>query len=251
MSAPKGRAAAGAGLLSHRVVPVGRDFDAVLLDAGGVLVHPDPQVIAPVLAYYGAVTDPDAYLRAHYAAMAAKSAEAAPEDDWRAFDRAFVEAVGVPEGDREEAALVLSRTRHAHIWRAPVPGSAGALRELNRLGVPVGVVSNASGQIEDVLRRSGVCQVGPGPHAQVLCVVDSEVVGVAKPDPAIFGHGLACMPGIPRRRIIYVGDSVTMDVGGATAAGLSPVLFDPFDDAAHLFGGVRVRSLDDVVSWFA
>jgi hypothetical protein len=42
-----------------------------------------------------------------------------------------------------------------------------------------------------------------------------------------------------------------MDVGGATAAGLVPVLFDPFDDAAHLFDGLRVRTLDDVVRWFA
>ena len=31
-------------------------------------------------------------------------------------------------------------------------------------------------------------------------------------------------------RILYVGDSVVMDVGGARAAGLHPVLVDPYDD---------------------
>jgi FMN phosphatase YigB (HAD superfamily) len=117
--------------------------------------------------------------------------------------------------------------------------------------VPVGIVSNASGQVESVLRRSGVCQAGPGPHPHVRCVVDSDVVGVAKPDPRIFDHALPHFPGVERGRIAYVGDNVTMDVGGATAAGLVPVLFDPFDDAAHLFDGLRVRSLDDVVRWFA
>ena len=33
-----------------------------------------------------------------------------------------------------------------------------------------------------------------------------------------------------RSRIAYVGDSVTMDVGGARAAGLHPILLDPYDD---------------------
>ena len=227
-----------------------RQFDAVLLDAGGVLVHPDPEVLVPTLAWFGASRDHSLYLRAHYSAMAAKSADGSAEHEWSAFDREFVRAVGVPTEHREEAALVLSRIRNAHIWRAPVPGSVESLHRLNALGVPVGVVSNASGQIESVLRRSGVCQVGDGPNARVLCVVDSDIVGVAKPDPAIFDFGLAHLPGLDRARIAYVGDSVTMDVGGAAAAGLVPVLFDPFDDAAHLFDGLRIRSLADVVAWF-
>ena len=62
------------------------------------------------------------------------------------------------------------------------------------------------------------------------CVIDSAVVGVAKPDPAIFDHAEVHFPGIARDRIAYVGDSVTMDVGGATAAGLHPILIDPYDD---------------------
>ena len=225
-------------------------FSAVLFDAGGVLVYPDPDVLVPLLSWYGASDDPADYFRAHYAAMAAKSAEGSPEDDWSGFDAAFVRSVGVQAGSEEEAARVLGRTRHAHIWRAPVEGSARGLGELNGLGVPIGVVSNASGQIESVLRRSGICQVGGGPHANVLCVVDSHVVGVAKPDPAIFDHALVHLDGTDRSRIAYVGDSVTMDVGGATAAGLTPVLFDPFDDSAHLFDGMRVRSLADVVALF-
>ena len=226
-------------------------FDAVLFDVGGVLMYPDPAVLAPALSFYGATADHGAYYRAHFAAMAVKSAAAAPESDWSGFDLEFVARVGVAAADSAEAAHVLGRTRHAHIWRAPVPGSREGLASLNALGVPVGIVSNASGQVESVLRRSGLCQVGPGPHPQVRCVVDSEIVGVAKPDPRIFDHAFPHFPGTERRRVAYVGDNVTMDVRGAEAAGLVPVLFDPFDDAAHLFDGLRVRSLDDVVRWFA
>lgn len=225
-------------------------FDAVLFDAGGVFVIPDPHVMAPTLGYYGAVTDHGSYHRAHYGAMAAKSRAQVGEDDWSHYDRRYVELVGVNESDVVEAQLVLGRTRHAHLWRAPIAGTADVLRELNRRQVPIGVVSNASGQIAEILQRSGICQVGEGALAQVRCIVDSHLVGVAKPDPSIFDHALVHFPGIDRSRIAYVGDSVTMDVGGATAAGLVPILVDPYDDAADLVECRRIAELSALLTMF-
>ena len=205
-------------------------FDAIWLDAGGVLVLPDPTVLAPLLAYFGGATDVDCHRRAHYAAMAVKSAQGASEVDWREYDEAYVAAVGIDGDDSAMAAVALGHTRSAHLWRWPIPESLAAVAALDAAGTPLGVVSNASGQIEAVLRRSGVCQVGAGPGTAVRCVVDSAIVGVAKPDPAIFDHAEPYFPGMSRNRIAYVGDSVTMDVGGATAAGLHPILLDPYDD---------------------
>ena len=43
-------------------------LDAVLFDAGGVLVLPDPTVLAPLLAPYGGDPAIEAHCRAHYAA---------------------------------------------------------------------------------------------------------------------------------------------------------------------------------------
>ena len=205
-------------------------FDAVWLDAGGVLVLPDPTVLAPLLAYFGGSPDVDRQRRAHYAAMAVKSAQGAGELDWREYDEAYVASVGVPDADVAEAAETLGRTRTALLWRWPIPESLAALGALDAAGMPLGVVSNAAGQIEAVLRRSGVCQVGAGAGTPMRCVVDSTVVGVAKPDPAIFDHAEVHFPGLARDRIAYVGDSVTMDIGGATAAGLHPILLDPYGD---------------------
>ena len=48
-------------------------FDAVLFDAGGVLLLPDPTVLRPLLTTYGGADDTDAHRRAHYAGMAHKS----------------------------------------------------------------------------------------------------------------------------------------------------------------------------------
>lgn len=204
-------------------------FDAVLFDAGGVLVLPDPTVIGPLLARYGGSTDADLHRRAHYAGMKAKSDRSEPEGSWDVYDDAYVVAVDVDPVERDEAAFVLGRTRTAWLWRWTIPETRAAIDELAASEVPMGVVSNASGQIEAMLRRE-ICQVGPGDHVEMRCIVDSHLVGIAKPDPAIFDHALEHFPEFDRSRIAYVGDSVTMDVGAATAAGLHPILLDPYDD---------------------
>ena len=224
----------------------GRRFDAIWLDAGGVLVLPDPTVLGPLLEYYGGDPELERHHRAHYAAMAAKSAQGAEERDWIEYDRAYVSSVGVAGPDVEEAAVALGHTRTALLWRWPIPGHVAALRAWAQADVPLGVISNASGQIEAVLRRSAVCQVGAGDGVPVRCVIDSHVVGVAKPNPAIFDHAAEHFPGATRRRVAYVGDSVTMDVGGATAAGLHPILLDPYDDHADA-PFERIRTLADLV----
>lgn len=225
----------------------GRDYAGVLFDAGGVLVLPDPTVLAPLLGIYGATESLEAHRRAHYAAMAAKSASRADEADWDDYNRAYVEAVGVSEADLAEAAMVLGATRTAHLWRWPITDSVAALAKLVTSGVAVGVVSNATGQIESTLARAGVCQVGDGTGAPVRCVVDSHVVGVAKPDPAIFDHALVHFDGVDRADLLYIGDSVTMDVEGSRAAGLQPVLLDPFDDHRGA-DFARIGSVGDLVA---
>lgn len=207
------------------------NFDAILFDAGGVLVLPDPTVLGPVLAYHGGSTVVEAHVRAHYAAMAAKSFAEAGESNWAEYNRAYVESVGVREAELAYAAVVLERTRNAHLWRWAIPSSVVALRALHAAGIPLGVVSNASGQIESVLARE-LCQVGEGPHTPMRVIVDSHLVGVSKPDPTIFDYALPHFAEFDRGRIAYVGDSVTMDIGGARAAGLHPILVDPYDDHA-------------------
>ena len=51
-------------------------------------------------------------------------------------------------------------------------------------------------------------------------------------------------------RIVYVGDSVTMDIGGARAAGLHPVLLDPYDDHSDADFD-RITTLGDLLALVA
>ena len=226
------------------------DFDAILFDAGGIFLLPDPSVLGPLLAYHGGDPSEAAHRRAHYAGMAAKSAAGATERFWDDYNIAYVRSVGVLEHEVDLAADVLGRTRNAYTWRWPIPESLSALRKLHDAGMPMGVVSNASGQIAEVLERSGVCQVGEGPYTPMRVIIDSHLVGVAKPDPRIFDFALECFEDVlangNRARVAYIGDSVTMDVGGARAAGLLGILLDPHDDHAGA-DFLRLRSLEDLL----
>jgi putative hydrolase of the HAD superfamily len=61
----------------------------------------------------------------------------------------------------------------------------------------------------------------------VQTIIDSGVVGVAKPDPAIFDFALPSLDLDPSE-VIYVGDSVKYDIRSAEAAGMTPLHIDPF-----------------------
>ncbi len=67
-------------------------------------------------------------------------------------------------------------------------------------------------------------------------VIDSDVVGVAKPNPAIFRIALdACA--VAPERALHIGDIVGADVNGARAAGVRPLHLDPYGfcaDDSHL-----------------
>jgi putative hydrolase of the HAD superfamily len=227
----------------------GPRFDAVLFDAGGVLVLPDPTVLGPLLAPYGGSLEIDDHCRAHYAGMAAKSRLGSTEKHWGSYNTAYVTSLGVFSDYFDHAVEALEVTRSPHLWRWPIPATLLALAALAEADVPMGVVSNASGQIEAELRRGQICQVGDGDGVEVRCVVDSDIVGVSKPDPRIFDFALAHFSEFERSRVAYIGDSVTMDIGGATAAGLHPILVDPYDNHPGATFE-RIRSVGEIVSMF-
>ncbi len=217
-------------------------IDAVLLDAGGVLLLPDPAVVLPPL--HAAGVDPDAATlrRAHYAAVAA--IDAAGHFDWDLWRRAYARVCGVPDDGVPAAAAALGEVFDATTWDHAAPDAACGLRALSATGARLGVVSNAAGTVEAMLTRVEVCQVGEGAGVPVEVVVDSHLVGVEKPDPAIFGFALDQL-GLPAGRVAYVGDTCNADVAGAQAAGIRPLHLDPYGDCPRPGGHEHVRSLAD------
>jgi putative hydrolase of the HAD superfamily len=210
-------------------------IDAVLFDAGGVLLLPDPGAMRRAFAPFGATPDDETCRAAHYASM--RELDRVGRPDWLAVDRVLARTAGVPE-DRVDRTYQPIEDVYLRLPWVPVAGAAEALLALQRAGFALAVVSNASGTMEQQLAEHRICTVNGETAAQVAIVVDSHVVGVEKPDPRIFEIALREL-GMTASQCVYVGDTVHFDVAGARAVGMRPFHFDPYqlcphDDHAHL-----------------
>jgi putative hydrolase of the HAD superfamily len=229
---------------------------AVFLDAGGVLVLPDRHLLAGALAEIGIGIDPDAVPQAHYRALrdldratvperatapdsatsdasttpdanstrdATATSPAATATHRRDYPDALIPQLGIVPGRTAEALAVwdrlADRRRSQHVlWSESTPGAIGAIAALRSAGITVVIVTNSDGRGEENLRASGFAGVP---------VVDSTVVGVAKPDPRIFAIALQ-RAGASAGETVHVGDALSTDIAGALAAGVTPIHFDPF-----------------------
>ena len=203
------------------------DFDGLSIDVGGVFTVPSHDRLEAALVAAGLAVDRAQFWDGHYAAMhAVDEARSAPET-FGDYVPGFCHFVGFDGDDHAAAVAALAPMfGPSGLWCEPVTESIDGLRELHTAGVRIVVLSNADGTIEDLLRRVGVCQVGPGPGVPVEAIIDSGSVGFAKPDPRIFAVAAGAL-GLPPERVLHVGDSVHYDVDGALAAGLQAAHFDP------------------------
>lgn len=197
---------------------------AVLFDAGGTLVTMDPQLLGDMVEpFTGRRPEPARMLKAHYQAMAAIGdnlplLNAGPGVWWPWWLSQFLDLAGVDPNPQAVAAIAGGHG----LWRAALPGALEGVAGVKAAGCRVAVVSNADGHVKDDLNAAGFDGVFD-------VVIDSTVVGVSKPDPAIFDYALAEL-GVDESDAWYVGDSLLFDLGGAEAAGLTEfVLVDPFD----------------------
>jgi len=225
---------------------------AILLDAGGVLVFPQPDLFRLPLRELGVSPDIAAFERAHYQAMVVQDVAAVPPAAgtwWREYLVGYFAGFGVAENRCRELATEIAVATMGRAWTHVGTGAMAGLRALAALGLPMGVVSNSDGTVQAELRRLGVCYAPDQEGADgipVGVVVDSAVVGVAKPNPAIFGIALDAL-GVPASgTVLHVGDSLRYDVAGARAAGLEPVHLDPHGFCPAPDGHRHVRTLTEL-----
>jgi FMN phosphatase YigB (HAD superfamily) len=190
----------------------------VTFDAGETLVELDLDFLATRLA----TRDIDVAAAALAAALPAAwrhhddLGDVSHEARWRGLVTTLLAGAGVAGASIAGAVDWLwAEQPRANLWRRPIADVVAVTRELAARDVRLGVVSNSEGTIGALLAEVGIA-CGP--------VVDSGVVGVAKPDPAIFAIALDRIGGTPAEAI-HVGDSWAADVEGALAAGWRAVWY--------------------------
>lgn len=128
--------------------------EAVLVDAGGVLMLPDRAVVSAALGPGPWGEAPEALDRAHYRAIAAVD-EARPASDRAIFPiyvAAYLEALGVSPNPRVVERLSSIFNAGVPSWTAVIPESAAALRTIAEEH-RVAIVSNSQGWMERHLRE--------------------------------------------------------------------------------------------------
>jgi putative hydrolase of the HAD superfamily len=218
---------------------------AVFFDAGGTLIHLDSSHICGLIsAELRASPSMDNFRRAQYLAMlrvAQLVAEGAGSTEKlkAQFYSTLLPEIGVPADKLGRAVeCVLERAHAEMLWRKADESTASTLKRLKERGLVLGVVSNSDGRIENALGQAGLT-------SYFDFFVDSFLVGVEKPDPAIFRIATERAAVAPAQAA-YVGDLYSVDVVGARNAGLLPILYDPYDLNPEA-DCTRIRVLDELL----
>jgi putative hydrolase of the HAD superfamily len=226
-------------------------FRAVFFDAGETLVHPAPsfpELFARIVTREGYPREPvaisdglalvsDEFRRAsHEQALWTTSPDRSRRFWLGVYDR-FLDVLDLPRDDGLGDTLYREFTdRRNYAAFDDVLPTLGALRDA---GATLGVISNYEAWLEDLLADLGLSELLP------IRVV-SGIVGVEKPDPAIFRLALDRVR-IPPGEVVYVGDVPDFDYEPAAALGMFPVLIDRRSRHAG-FVGARVTDLRDLAS---
>lgn len=198
-----------------------QNISAVLFDVGQTILSPDYVFMQSLLADYHTRAELDALAKG--AALGReKFLRGKQGDRWKEFFTFWLQYVGANAQDIPTMLKLIHEHHHrVHLWNYVESTARETFEWLRAHNYRMAVVSNADGKVERMLK-----------HLQLdhffECIIDSQIVGVEKPDPAIFGFALERMQLAPQA-CLYVGDNYDRDVIGARRAGLTPVLIDPYE----------------------
>ena len=192
--------------MTGRTETVSEAFRAVFFDLDGTLIDTAPDmvaILADLLAANGAEALPYGLARASVSNGAMGLVRLAfPDTDPDRQEQLYHEYLA-----RYERAVCINSTLF--------PGLPAILDDLDRRGLPWGIVTNKPQRMTDPL----LAQLGLDRRA--VCVVSGDTLPQRKPDPAplLLASRLA---GVPARQSIYVGDA-ERDIAAGRAAGMATI----------------------------
>lgn len=233
-------------------------YKMIVFDAGGTLVSADwphvTQDLAAVARELGLAVDPAAVMtglrRVWDDVLAGRTPDSAHSREavtafWtNTLARSLTLAAGLPtpaDGGRYDprawdAARSFYPTFDGGGYHRLIEGTVETLQTLKKACYRLALLSNWSPKLPQVLERLDI-------HHYFEFVLVSAVVGLAKPDPAIFDLAVQ-RSGCRADELLYVGDSPAADIAGSRAAGWDAVLIATRHTDAVV--PLKVRSLTEL-----
>jgi putative hydrolase of the HAD superfamily len=225
-------------------------IEVVFLDAGETILHPHPsfhELFAQVCAENGVTVDPTKVravqekLAPHLVDLAEETGvrepSLSPEGSrrfWTHLYRRFLEELDLPVHPLSD--LLYARFTTSSTYKL-FDDALPAIRDLQHAGYRLGLISNFERWLEETLVE---LEIG---HLFDISVI-SGIVGVEKPDPAIYRIALD-KAAVDASRAVHIGDSVALDVEPARRVGLNTVLLDRARRYLD-FTGPRIESLEEL-----
>jgi putative hydrolase of the HAD superfamily len=157
---------------------------------------------------------------------------------WTDYHRVLLSHCAVRPQDAERAEDVYRRFAQLLTWRV-YDEVRPVLSALRARGVKLGIISNWTGDLEDVLRSVEL-------HHHFDFVLDSAHLGWEKPHPEIFLEAVR-RANVSPDEALHVGDSPDHDVDGALAAGLRAALVDRSDAHPEFDRAPRMATLEPIL----
>jgi putative hydrolase of the HAD superfamily len=219
-------------------------IEAITFDAGDTLLHHwvhKTKRFAYLCRQVGIILEPDA---ARSAAIACerffqdRHKGAYMDREWcLTHNMLGLQAAGV-QGDLKQLAQdiyeVMSHLPLTWVLDSEAIATLGSLRQR---GIRLGVISNWDGNLQQTLRDLHIL-------SYFEMVLDSHIVGIRKPDPAIFAL-FAQAYSLDPAHCAHVGDSPGSDELLALSVGAIPVLYDPLECLPYK--GYHVAKLSEIL----
>lgn len=218
----------------------------LLLDAGGVLLFMDQDYLSQLADTYDFKIEAawfyDQHFRIiHWFDTYVRTHRKFPSGLSIPYQRVLLETLGMPREAAEQASQVAEvRHEQENLWGFTFPWVKETLDRLQSEGYHMSVVSNSDGTVERELHHQGM-------RGYFERVYDSEVVGVRKPDPAIYELALNDL-GLQPEEALFVGDMFYIDIWGANRLGIPGLHLDPlglYED----WPGAHIQDLRQLPAW--
>ena len=218
----------------------------LLFDAGGTLVFPDHVFLAHQAQRQGIKVTEDQLFASHFQLTHRFDSHFREHGQFmdvgaRSYTHVVFDFLGVTEPALDALTQAANAYhRHKSLWTFTFDWVDETLSQLAGQGYRMSVISNSDGRAADILQHVGL-------DHYFERIYDSAILGVEKPDPAIFKSAL-CELNLQPPDALYIGDWFYVDVLGANRVGIGGVHLDPLDLYSN-WPGVHLRDVRELPAW--